>query len=65
MKKEQLKPILGDFLKKMMGEWFPDKPLVKGLGISLIDANIKSDWDKIKIKKHKTEGKIMKKLLFI
>lgn len=40
MKKEQLKPILGDFLKKMMGEWFPDKPLVKGLGISLVDANI-------------------------
>lgn len=40
MKKEQLKPILADFLKKMVNAWFPDKPLVKGLGISLVDANI-------------------------
>lgn len=40
MKKEQLKPVIADFLKKMIGEWFSDKPLWKGLGISLIDANI-------------------------
>lgn len=40
MKKEQLKPVIADFLKKMIGEWFPDKPLWRGLGISIIDANI-------------------------
>lgn len=40
MKKDELKPILSDFLKKMVNAWFPDKPLVKGLGISLIEANI-------------------------
>jgi hypothetical protein len=40
MNKQQLKPHISDFLKKMMGEWFADKPMLKILGISLIDANI-------------------------
>lgn len=40
MKRSELKPILADFFKKMMGEWFEDLPLLKGLGISLIEANI-------------------------
>lgn len=40
MKKEQLKPIIAYFLKKMMGEWFSDKPIWRVLGLSLIDANI-------------------------
>lgn len=40
MKKDDLKPILKDFLGKMMNEWFDDKPLWKSLGNSLINANI-------------------------
>jgi hypothetical protein len=40
MKKEELKPILKDFLIDMMNEWFDDKPLWKTLGNSLISANI-------------------------
>lgn len=40
MKKEQLKPIVQDFLHKMCEAWFSDKPLWKSLGISLVDANI-------------------------
>lgn len=40
MKKEELKPILKDFLTDMMNEWFDDKPLWKTLGNSLISANI-------------------------
>lgn len=40
MKREEFKSILGQFLRKMMGDWFPDKPFIKGLGISLVDANI-------------------------
>lgn len=40
MKKDALKPILKDFLGKMMNEWFSDKPLWKSLGNSLITANI-------------------------
>ena len=40
MKKDDLKPILKDFLGKMMNDWFSDKPLFKTLGNSLINANI-------------------------
>ena len=40
MKKEQLKPIIQDFLHKMCEAWFTDKPLWRTLGVSLIDANI-------------------------
>lgn len=40
MKRNEFKSILGQFLRKMMGDWFPDKPFIKGLGISLVDANI-------------------------
>lgn len=40
MKKEHFKPVVSNFLKGMMDEWFEDRPLWKGLGISLIDANI-------------------------
>lgn len=40
MTKEQLKPIISNFLKKMMGEWFTDKPIWKTLGVAIIDANI-------------------------
>ena len=32
--------MVSDFLKRMMEGWFPDKPFIKGLGLSLIDANI-------------------------
>lgn len=40
MTKKELKPIVGDFLKNMMEDWFPDMPFVKGIGLSLVDANI-------------------------
>lgn len=40
MKREQFKTVISDFLRNRMEEWFPDKPFIKGLGLSLIDANI-------------------------
>lgn len=40
MKKDELKPIIKDFLTDMMDGWFGDKPLLKTLGNSLITANI-------------------------
>lgn len=40
MKKDELKPILKDFLTNMMNDWFGDKPLWKTLGNAFITANI-------------------------
>ena len=40
MTKDDLKPVLKSFLTKMMNEWFDDKPLLRTLGNSLIEANI-------------------------
>lgn len=40
MKRDDFKYVVSDFLKKRMAEWFTDKPFIKGLGLSLIDANI-------------------------
>ena len=40
MTKDELKPILKDFLTNMMNDWFSDKPIWKTLGNSLITANI-------------------------
>lgn len=40
MTKDELKPILKDFLTNMMNDWFSDKPIWKTLGNSLINANI-------------------------
>ena len=40
MTKTELKPILKDFLHKMMGEWFNDRKYLISLGNALIDANI-------------------------
>lgn len=40
MTKDELKPIIKDFLTDMMDGWFGDKPLLKTLGNSLINANI-------------------------
>lgn len=40
MNKTDLKPILKDFLHKMMGEWFNDRKYLISLGNALIDANI-------------------------
>lgn len=40
MKKEQLKPKIQAFLHQMMSEWFPDKNVLRGLGIALVDANV-------------------------
>lgn len=39
MKKNEVKKIVSDYLIKMMGDWFPDKPLVKAFGITAIQAN--------------------------
>lgn len=40
MKIQEFKTIVSDFLKGMIEQWFPDKVLVKGLALTLIDANI-------------------------
>lgn len=40
MKRAQFKSAVSDFLKDMLEKWFPDKPFIKGLGLSLVDANI-------------------------
>lgn len=39
MKKAEVKKIVSDYLIKLMGDWFPDKPLVKAFGITAIQAN--------------------------
>lgn len=40
MKRKEFKTKVSTFLRKMMDSWFEDKPFIKGLGLSLIDANI-------------------------
>lgn len=40
MKRNDFKKATSDFLKRMMSQWFNDHPFIKGLGISIIDANI-------------------------
>lgn len=40
MKRNDFKSVVSDFLKGMMEQWFPDKGFIKGLGWSLIDANV-------------------------
>lgn len=40
MKRTEFKTVASIFLRNMMEEWFPDKPFIKGLGLSLINANI-------------------------
>lgn len=40
MKKNEVKKVVSDYLVKMMGEWFPDKPLIKAFGITAIQANV-------------------------
>lgn len=40
MKRPEFKSVVSDFLTIMCESWFPDKPFIKGLGISLINANI-------------------------
>lgn len=40
MKKDEVKKVVSDYLIKMMGEWFPDKVLVRAFGITAIQANV-------------------------
>lgn len=40
MKKTEVKKIVSDYLIKLMGDWFPDKVLVRAFGITAIQANI-------------------------
>lgn len=40
MKITEFKLALSDFMKGMLDNWFPDKPFIKGLGISLVEANV-------------------------
>lgn len=40
MKRAEFKNRTSEFLKNMMCEWFPDHSFIKGLGISLVDAQI-------------------------
>lgn len=39
MKRNEFKDVTTRFLKKLMDGWFNDKPFVKGLGYSVIEAN--------------------------
>lgn len=57
MKKEQLKPILRDFLKGMCNEWFEDRNLLKTLGNALIEANV-NKYDNILSMFENDEGDI-------
>ena len=40
MKRNEFKTVTSAFMKKLLNSWFPDKPFVKGLGMSVVDANI-------------------------
>lgn len=40
MKKDEVKKILSDYIIKMIGEWFPDKVLVKAFAITAVQANV-------------------------
>ena len=40
MKKEEFKKVLSQFLKRRVESWFLDKPFIKGLGLSIVDANV-------------------------
>lgn len=40
MNRAEFKTTISQFLKRSLENWFPDKPVLKGLGLSLIDANI-------------------------
>lgn len=40
MERNEFKRTIADFLKRMMNYWFEDLPLFRGLGMSVIDANI-------------------------
>lgn len=40
MKIQEFKTVVSDFLKGMIEQWFPDKVLVKGLALTLVDANV-------------------------
>lgn len=40
MKKNEVKKIVSDYLIKMMNDWFPDKPLIKAFGITIIQSNV-------------------------
>lgn len=40
MKIQEFKTVVSDFLKGMIEQWFPDKVLVRGLALTLIDANV-------------------------
>ena len=40
MKRVDFKNVISIFFKRRMSEWFSDKPFIKGLGLSIVDANI-------------------------
>lgn len=39
MKRTEFKDVTTRFLKKLLDGWFNDKPFIKGLGYSIIEAN--------------------------
>ena len=39
MKRNEFKEVTTRFIKKLMDNWFNDRPFIKGLGYSIIDAN--------------------------
>ena len=40
MKRDNFKKALSSYMKKLLNNWFPDKPFIKGMGMSIVDANI-------------------------
>ena len=40
MKRVEFKNAITIFFKRRMNEWFSDKPFIKGLGLSIVDANV-------------------------
>ena len=40
MKRVEFKNAITIFFKRRMNEWFADKPFIKGLGLSIVDANV-------------------------
>lgn len=40
MTKEAVKSLISNKLIRLMGEWFPDKPLFQALGITIVQTNV-------------------------
>lgn len=57
MKRNDFKSLVADFLTYRVMEWFDDKPFFRGIGISLINANV-NKFDKLLTLFENEEGEI-------